>query len=130
MRSKGPSKPSAAICAASTPLIAALPAWNGFAGVPNELLDADREMSYIYHKDGKASSNSNAEMAEKIDAARTETDVEKRKALYAEVQQMGRDLNYTVPLFNLNDIYGMSERLTWQPRVDAKLMIREMQVAE
>ncbi|AXC50642.1 ABC transporter substrate-binding protein [Paracoccus suum] len=101
-----------------------------FIANSNELLDADREMSYIYHKDGKASSNSNAEMAAMIDAARSETDVAKRQGLYEQVQKMGRDLNYTVPLFNLNDIYGMSERLDWKPRVDAKLMVKEMKVTE
>ncbi|MNL60166.1 hypothetical protein D3C87_1839560 [compost metagenome] len=87
-------------------------------------------MSFIYHKDGAAASNSDADMAAKIDAARVETDIAKREALYEEIQQKGHDLNYTVPLFNLQDIYGMSERMTWQPRVDAKLMISEMKVAE
>jgi peptide/nickel transport system substrate-binding protein len=101
-----------------------------FIANSNELLDADREMSFIYHKDGAAASNSDAEMAAKIDAARVETDITKRKALYDEIQQKGHDLNYTVPLFNLQDIYGMSERMTWQPRVDAKLLISEMKVAE
>jgi peptide/nickel transport system substrate-binding protein len=101
-----------------------------FIANSNELLDADREMSFIYHKDGAAASNSDAEMAAKIDAARVETDVAKRLALYEEIQQKGHDLNYTVPLFNLQDIYGMSERMDWQPRVDAKLVISEMKVAE
>lgn len=101
-----------------------------FIANSNELLDADREMSFIYHKDGAAASNSDAEMAGKIDAARVETDVAKRKALYDEIQQKGHDLSYTVPLFNLQDIYGMSERMDWKPRVDAKLMVNEMKVAE
>ncbi|QEE43489.1 ABC transporter substrate-binding protein (plasmid) [Rhizobium sp. WL3] len=101
-----------------------------FIANSNELLDADREMSFIYHKDGAAASNSDAEMAAMIDAARVETDVAKRLALYEEIQQKGHDLNYTVPLFNLQDIYGMSERMDWQPRVDAKLVISEMKVAE
>ncbi|MFT3690370.1 ABC transporter substrate-binding protein [Paenirhodobacter sp.] len=101
-----------------------------FIANSNELLDADREMSFIYHKDGAAASNSDAEMAAMIDAARVETDPTRRKALYDAIEQKGHDLNYTVPLFNLQDIYGMSERLTWQPRTDAKLMIREMTVTE
>ncbi|WP_459614572.1 ABC transporter substrate-binding protein [Bordetella sp. 2513F-2] len=101
-----------------------------FIANSNELLDADREMSFIYHKDGAAASNSDAEMAAKIEAARVETDVARRKALYDEIQQKGHDLNYTVPLFNLQDIYGMSQRMVWQPRTDAKLIISEMKVAE
>ncbi len=101
-----------------------------FIANSNELLDADREMSFIYHKDGAAASNSDADMAAQIDAARVETDETKRKALYDEILKKGHDLNYTVPLFNLQDIYGMSERMEWQPRVDAKLMVSEMKVTE
>ncbi|ARO15908.1 peptide/nickel transport system substrate-binding protein (plasmid) [Ketogulonicigenium robustum] len=101
-----------------------------FIANSNELLDADREMSFIYHMDGAAASNSDAEMAAMIDAARVETDVEKRQAMYGEIQQHAHDLNYTVPLFNLQDIYGMSTRMEWQPRSDAKLIIAEMTVSE
>ncbi len=101
-----------------------------FIANSNELLDADREFSFIYHKDGAAASNSDVEMAEMIDAARVETDPVKRKELTDAVQKKGHDLSYTVPLFNLNDIYGMSERMEWQPRTDAKLMVSEMKVAE
>jgi peptide/nickel transport system substrate-binding protein len=101
-----------------------------FIANSNELLDADREASFIYHKDGAAASNSDAEMAAMIDQARVTTDVAAREALYAEVFQKGHDLNYTVPLFNLQDIYGMSARMEWQPRADAKLIIKEMSVTE
>lgn len=101
-----------------------------FIANSNELLDADREMSYIYHKDGMASSNSDEWMAQKIDAARVEADGTARKAIYDEVQQKIHDENYAVPLFNLQDIYGLSERMEWQPRVDAKLMIRDMKVSQ
>ena len=101
-----------------------------FVANSNELLDADRESSFIYHMGGAAASNSDAEMAEKIDAARVTTDVDAREALYHEIFQKGRDLSYTAPLFNLQDIYGMSERMEWQPRPDAKLLIKEMSVSE
>lgn len=101
-----------------------------FIANSNELLDADREMSFIYHMDGAAASNSDAEMAKMIDDARIETDAAARQSLYDKIAKRAHDLNYTVPLFNLQDIYGMSERLDWQPRRDAKLMIREMTVQE
>ncbi len=101
-----------------------------FIANSNELLDADREASFIYHMDGAAASNSDAEMAAMIDEARVTTDVEAREALYHEVFQKGHDLNYTVPLFNLQDIYGMSTRMEWSPRADAKLMVKEMTVLE
>ena len=96
----------------------------------DELLDADRPMTQGYLSGSGFSSNSDTEMAEKVVTARTETDVEKRKALYDEVTQKAYDLNYLSPLLNAQDIYGISERLEWQPRVDAKLIVKEMQVAE
>ncbi|GGK20670.1 ABC transporter substrate-binding protein [Salinarimonas ramus] len=99
-----------------------------FVANSNELLDADREASFIYHMDGAAASNSDAEMAAWIDEARVTTDVAAREALYERIFRKGRDLHYTVPLFNLQDIYGLSERIDWQPRIDAKLMIDEMSV--
>lgn len=99
-----------------------------FVANSNELLDADRESSFIYHMDGAAASNTDAEMAGWIEEARVTTDVAAREALYARIFQKGRDLHYTVPLFNLQDIYGLSARMSWQPRPDAKLMISEMTV--
>jgi peptide/nickel transport system substrate-binding protein len=101
-----------------------------FIANSNELLDADRESSFIFHMDGAAASNSDAEMAGWIDAARVETDVAKRQALYSQVLQRVHAMNYTAPLFNLQDIYGLSERMEWQPRPDAKLIISEMSVTE
>lgn len=101
-----------------------------FVANSNELMDADRESSFIYHMNGAAASNSDAEMAKMIDDARVTTDVAEREALYHAIFQKGRDLSYTAPLFNLQDIYGMSERMDWQPRTDQKLLIKEMSVSE
>lgn len=94
----------------------------------NELLDADRPLSAYYHMEGIGSSNSNAEMADKIVAARSETDEAARKALYNDVLQTAFDEAYFVFLLNINDVYGASERLDWEPRVDAKLLVSTMSV--
>jgi peptide/nickel transport system substrate-binding protein len=80
--------------------------------------------------DGAASSNSDEEMAAMIDEARVTTDPEARQELYDAIFQRGHDMHYTVPLFNLQDIYGMSPRMEWKPRVDAKMLIKEMSVSE
>ncbi len=96
----------------------------------NELLDADREMSFAYMPNGTASSNNDPDLAAWVPAARVETDVEKRKALYAQATQKAHDHYYLVPLLNMQDVYGFSARLEWQPRVDAKLLVKEMKVTE
>ena len=92
----------------------------------NELLDADRTLSGEYHQDGIEASNTDSELAELIDAARTEADADARQELYAQATQLACDEAYFLFLFNTEDIYGMSDRLVWEPRVDAKLLVEEM----
>ena len=96
----------------------------------DEVLDADRPLSWAYQMGQGAASNADAELSAWIDEARTETDVEAREDLYAQITQHVYDGNYAVPLLNMQDIYGVSERMVWQPRVDAKLIVREMAVSE
>jgi peptide/nickel transport system substrate-binding protein len=96
----------------------------------DELLDADRPMTVALEAGVAAASNEDMEMKAKIVAARTETDVAKRAALYAEIGKTARDGAYLVPLLNQQDIYGMSERLDWTPRTDGKLIVKEMAVSD
>ncbi|PTQ66822.1 ABC transporter substrate-binding protein [Celeribacter persicus] len=96
----------------------------------DELLDADRPMTATLEYNASYASNVDEEMAAQIQAARSETDVEARKALYAEITQKAYDLDYLAPLLNQEDIYGLSERLEWTPRIDAKLLVKEMSVSE
>jgi peptide/nickel transport system substrate-binding protein len=94
----------------------------------NELLDADRPLSGYYHMEGIGASNTNEEMAGKIVEARTETDVDAREALYHDVIQTAFDEAYFAFLLNISDIYGLSERLQWEPRTDAKILVKTMSV--
>ena len=41
---------------------------------------------------------------------------------------MAYDQSYFVWLVNNEDLYGLSERMEWAPRVDAKLLVKEMSV--
>lgn len=96
----------------------------------NELQDADRAFSAYYAAGGIGSSNDDQALKALIDQARTETDVATRQQLYADAVQRAYDEAYFAFLLNIEDIYGLSERLVWQPRVDAKLLVGEMAVAE
>ncbi|HEU4985824.1 MAG TPA: ABC transporter substrate-binding protein, partial [Rhizobiaceae bacterium] len=96
----------------------------------NEILDADREMSFAYESGVGGASNSDTELAKAIQAARVENDLDARAALYDEITTKLHEQAYDVPLFNHQDIYGMSERMEWQPRVDAKIIVKEMSVTE
>jgi len=96
----------------------------------NELLDADKSFSAYYKAGGIGSSNTDAELAGLIDKARTETNVETRASLYHQAVKRAYDQAYFVWLLNIEDIYGMSKRLDWAARVDAKMLVKEMRVIE
>ncbi len=94
----------------------------------NELLDADKSFSAYYRAGGIGSSNSDKELAALIGQARTETNMQKRASLYHQAVKRAHDQAYFVWLLNIEDIYGLSKRVQWEGRVDAKIMVKEMQV--
>jgi peptide/nickel transport system substrate-binding protein len=94
----------------------------------NDILDPDRQLSTYYQAGGIGSSNSDAAMSELIDQGRQELDEAARAATYQEVVKMAYDGGYFVWLVNNQDLYGLSERLSWTPRVDSKLLVKEMSV--
>jgi len=96
----------------------------------NELLDADKSFSAYYRAGGIGSSNSDQELADLINRARTETNVEKRAAMYHKAVKTAYDRAYFVWLLNIEDIYGLSKRLDWKGRVDAKMLVSEMRVVQ
>jgi peptide/nickel transport system substrate-binding protein len=50
--------------------------------------------------------------------------------MYHKAIQIAHDEAALVPLVNLEDIYGLSERLQWEPRLDGKMLAYEMSLAE
>ncbi|MCU0585665.1 MAG: ABC transporter substrate-binding protein [Desulfobacterales bacterium] len=94
----------------------------------NELMDADKSFSAYYKAGGVGSSNTDAALAAMIDSARGETDTAKRTALYHQAVKHAFDQAYFVWLLNIEDIYGLSKRLVWTGRVDAKMLVSEMKV--
>jgi peptide/nickel transport system substrate-binding protein len=97
-----------------------------FVSSSNDLLDADRQLATYYSQDGIGSSNTNEELAALVDQGRQETDPAAREDIYAQATQIAADEHYFMWLLNNEDIYGMSEELQWQPRVDAKIIVDEM----
>ena len=94
----------------------------------NDLLDPDRQLATYYQAGGIGSSNSDAALSALIDQGRSELDADARVPIYNEALQMAYDQSYFVWLVNNEDLYGLSERMDWQPRVDAKLLVKEMSV--
>jgi peptide/nickel transport system substrate-binding protein len=99
-----------------------------FVSSSNDLLDADRQLSTFYQAGGVGSSNSDEELASLIDQAGAELDPEGRTPIYNEALQLAYDQAYFTWLVNNKDLYGLSERVEWTPRVDSKLLVSEMAV--
>ncbi len=99
-----------------------------FVTSSNELLDADKSFSAYYKAGGIGSSNTDEKLAGLIDQARSEIDVEKRTDLYHQAVKQAHDQAYFVWLLNIEDVYGLSKRLDWAGRVDARLLVQEMKV--
>ena len=99
-----------------------------FVSSSNDILDADRQFSTYLQAGGIGSSNSDADMSALIDEGRAEVDATAREGIYQEVNQIAFDQAYLLNIINNEDIYGLSERMQWTPRVDSKLLVSEMSV--
>lgn len=95
----------------------------------NDILDADRQLSTYYQAGGVGSSNTNQTLSDLVTKGRQTTDPDDRAKVYQEALKLAYDQAYFVWLVNNQDVYGMSKRLDWKPRVDAKLLVKEMSAA-
>jgi len=96
----------------------------------NPLMDADRTFSGYYSCSGRVSSYCNDRVTQLIDEGRTETNVAKRLSMYQEVVKLSRDEAAFIFLVNLENIYGLSPRLQWEPRLDGRILMKDMTLSE
>jgi peptide/nickel transport system substrate-binding protein len=62
--------------------------------------------------------------------AQVETDVAKRQQMYEQATQLMYDEANTIVLLNPADLYGLSQRLEWKPRTDAKIIVKDMSLTQ
>ena len=61
-----------------------------------------------------------------LDQARTETDGARRQTLYERASQRAFDQAYFVWMLNIQDIYGVSNRLKgWRPSADSRINLHD-----
>ncbi len=99
-----------------------------FVSSSNDILDPSRQLATYYSSAGIGSSNSNEELAALVDQGRTELDPAKRQSIYEQAVKIGYDEAYFTFLVNNQDLYGLSTRMQWTPRVDSKILVKEMSV--
>lgn len=98
-----------------------------FVSSSNEIFDADRNLSAYLQPNFLGGANDDPRMEKLLTQARTETDEEEREQLYHQALEISCEDAYLLNLYNNEDIYGLSEPLEWTPRVDAKMLVKEMQ---
>jgi peptide/nickel transport system substrate-binding protein len=99
-----------------------------FVSSSNDLLDPSRQLNTYYAMDGVGSSNTNQELADLVQQGQATLDPAERETIYQEAVKIAYDGAYFTFLVSNEDLYGMSERMQWTPRVDSKLLVKEMSV--
>jgi len=96
----------------------------------NVLLDADRTLSAMFTTEGSQAAYGNPQVDQLVEDARTETDVAARQAMYQEAVQIIYDEAACIFLLNLDNIYGMADNLVWTPRLDGRIFVKDMTLAD
>jgi peptide/nickel transport system substrate-binding protein len=99
-----------------------------FVSSSNDILDPSRQLNTYYAMDGVGSSNTNQELADLVHQGQSTLDPAERESIYQEAVKIAYDGAYFAFLVSNEDLYGMSERMQWTPRVDSKLLVKEMSV--
>lgn len=94
------------------------------------LLDPDRPFSTYYAAGGMGASNTDVHLAELVTRARTEINAGERTRQYREAIQIAHDQAYLAWLLTYEDLYGLSQRLTFAPRPDGKMLINSMTLSK
>jgi peptide/nickel transport system substrate-binding protein len=98
----------------------------GFVSASNDLFDASKIESY-YMSEGGLSSYVNEDVDAELQAARAASDQDEREEHFHEATRIGcEDDPVFIFTVNLQDIYGATADLAWEPRVDGSLYIPEM----
>jgi peptide/nickel transport system substrate-binding protein len=90
-----------------------------------DLLDADRPLTQTICG-SKQVTWCNQQYTDLVDQARTTLDPAQRQELYNQATQLQYEESPLLYLVNPDDIYGMTADLVWKPRLDGKILFKEM----
>lgn len=97
-----------------------------FVSTDNVLGDADVTFSTYYQSVGAGASTSNPQIDSLVSGGRTELNSSNRESMYRQVNQLGCGDADFLFLFNLDNVYGTTADLNWQPRYDAMILVKTM----
>jgi peptide/nickel transport system substrate-binding protein len=99
-----------------------------FVSSSNDILDPSRQLNTYYASDGVGSSNTDQQLTDLVHQGQSTLDPDERDSIYQDAVKVAYDGAYFTFLVSNEDLYGMSERMQWTPRVDSKLLVKEMSV--
>lgn len=85
------------------------------------LVDPDDKFWGVFNTASESTFLTNAKVSQLTDAGQQTFSSSKRKAIYVELQKMIHDQALIVPLFVMEETYGLSKQLSWQPRPDSHI---------
>lgn len=91
----------------------------------NEIMDLSRTASSYYRCDGSASTYCNEELDAAFEEALPLTGDERIEA-FQEINRMIYEDYGVIPVITMPLFYGLAEDLTWEPRLDAFMLLKEM----
>jgi peptide/nickel transport system substrate-binding protein len=94
----------------------------------NEMMDVGLTAAAWYRCDGGVAAYCDPEVDALIDAANPLTG-EERDAAFAEVTAAYQEGLAIIPIIHLAFLYGTSADLTWEPRLDGFMLLKEMSLA-
>lgn len=94
----------------------------------NSLFDADRTVTTYYAHGGSGASNTDPQIVQLADQARSNLDTTSRLQEYNQIMKIGCDQSLFWFGLHVQDLYGASKRLQWTPRADSQIYVAQMSV--
>jgi peptide/nickel transport system substrate-binding protein len=95
----------------------------------NSLFDADRTVTTYYAHGGSGASNTDPQIVQLADQARSNLDTTSRLQEYNQIMQIGCDQALFWFGLHVQDLYGASKRVHWTPRADSQIYVADMSVS-
>jgi peptide/nickel transport system substrate-binding protein len=101
-----------------------------FLGTGNPLLDCDMTMTYRFYSQTAGQYFNSPELDALIEKEQSEVDPDKRQEIFVEIQKYLKENAGWIFLYDQQDLYGVNERVEWQPRPDELEWAYDMKVVE
>jgi peptide/nickel transport system substrate-binding protein len=89
-----------------------------FLGTGNPLIDCDMTMTYRFYSKTAGQYFNSPELDALIELEQSEVDPEVRRQIFVEIQEYLKENAAWLFMYDQEDLYGVNDRVSWQPRPD------------